>query len=310
MRTTAIDFSIILSTRNRASILDSTIESFSRLRRRNLSVEFLIVDNGSTDETTAVLRRWESTIPLRHWRVETPGKNICLNQAVQHSTGAHLVFTDDDIIADPAWLTSYHQAIQDFPAAVIFGGKITPKFPNNTPSHIRALSTRYPALFSHYDPSPTTTRVEQPPMGPNLMIRREVFESYLYDETIGPAGSNYAMGSETELLLRLQRNEGYAFYYVPDAHVWHVVRPDQIHSDWLLGRAFRSGRGMARAITTKRWQIGGIPWTIWARLFHAKIARILTRREGNNFDAIWRLEKLRGCAYEFSENSKSQRESR
>jgi hypothetical protein len=66
-----------------------------------------------------------------------------------------------------------------------------------------------------------------------------------FDERIGPRGKSYPMGSETEFNLRLARL-GHAAVYVPQATVRHQIRPEQMTRTWLVGRAFREGRGEAR----------------------------------------------------------------
>ena len=53
------------------------------------------------------------------------------------------------------------------------------------------------------------------------------------------------MGSETEFVLRLQK-DGVKAYWVPDAVVEHFVRTRQLGSMWLLRRAVRAGRGNHR----------------------------------------------------------------
>jgi len=48
------------------------------------------------------------------------------------------------------------------------------------------------------------------------------------------------MGSETELLSRLE-SAGYQFIYLPDALIYHQIRPNQMSLDWLKERAYRAG---------------------------------------------------------------------
>ena len=53
---------------------------------------------------------------------------------------------------------------------------------------------------------------------------------------IGPRGSSYPMGSETELLLRLSR-QGHKAWHVQGAVVEHLVRKEQLNKAWILQRA-------------------------------------------------------------------------
>ena len=80
--------------------------------------------------------------------------------------------------------------------------------------------------------------------GPNMMVRRRVFDRGLrFNPDIGPAGTSYVMGSETEFLLRAS-DAGHIAVYVPSALVYHQIRPEQLTHSWICGRAFRVARGL------------------------------------------------------------------
>ena len=294
-------FSIILSTVNRASLLDQTLESVRRAETKDVEIEVVVVDNGSTDETANLLRSWAQRLPLNHFHETRPGKNLCLNRAIRRASGDYFVFTDDDVVVTHQWISALANAASERPSALLFGGKITPLFPFNTPDWIRGLALRYPVLYGYYAPAMATGPVENPPLGANLMVRADVFDRYRYDESIGPAGKSYAMGSETEFLVRVQREEKCDFIYVDEAEVKHVIRPDQIKSEWILGRAHRAGRGMARAITTNRVRLFRVPWTIWVRHLLAMLKTVGKPPASleNYFDVHWNREKLKGCVYEY-----------
>jgi glycosyltransferase involved in cell wall biosynthesis len=295
--------SVILSTRNRAEILARAIESFARLDMTELLVEFIIVDNGSSDQTGEVIRQWSATLPILSWTVEQPGKNRCLNEAVRIATGNLLVFTDDDVIADRQWLQSLKHASLRWPEEHIFGGTVSPLFPAMPPSHVKILSRYYGELFSAYQPSKTEGHILVPPFGPNLMIRKAIFEQFSYDETIGPTDSCYAMGSETELLRRLQMH-GFKYVFVPDAIVHHIIRPDQFNQSWLLDRAYRAGRGSARlrGHSSHHRRNDKMPWYLpikWqARTMLSKANYLLGRRDAA-FKAHWKARRAKGALHEY-----------
>jgi GT2 family glycosyltransferase len=240
-------------------------------------------------------------LKILSWMVKQPGKNRCLNEAVRRASGNLIVFTDDDVIADRQWLRSLTQASTRWPEDDVFGGTIEPLFPRHLPSHVSALSRYYGELYSIYQPSPSEGYVKVPPFGPNLMMRKRIFEKFSYDETIGPSSTCYAMGSETELLLRL-RKEGMKFVFVPDAMVRHSIREEQFGHSWLLERAFRSGRGMARLDRSNHLRIGQIPWHLpikWqARILFSKANSLFGRRDAA-FHALWKARRVEGAIHEY-----------
>jgi len=145
------------------------------------------------------------------------------------------------------------------------------------------------------------SEVVQTVYGPNMAIRASIFASGVrFDSSIGPNGSNYAMGSETELVMRLSR-EGHRAWFVPEAVVAHLVRPEQLQKGWALKRATRWGRGILRIswCSQKLWL--GIPRHLF-RDIPKETASVLGAaiffRQGALLRARWRFNVLWGMAIE------------
>jgi hypothetical protein len=141
--------------------------------------------------------------------------------------------------------------------------------------------------------------------GPNLTIRTSVFElGYRFSESIGPKGSSYAMGSETEFLFRLSE-AGFKAWHVREAVVGHIVRSRQMNMKWLLARAVRFGRGgyrrEAKGPQNGRGRIFGIPRYL-VRMVMVQSLRVggaaLTGDRGKVFRERWALGELIGMATE------------
>ena len=78
------------------------------------------------------------------------------------------------------------------------------------------------------------------------LSRADVFNSgFRFDVSIGPRGTSYAQGSETEFVRRLGKHK-YASWHVHSAEVEHFIRDYQLRKSWILGRAIRFGRGQYR----------------------------------------------------------------
>lgn len=236
--------SVLFATHRRADILEKTLEAFTSVIADTLRWHLVVVDNADDPASQEVLGRYETRLPLT-WLVESrTGKNRALNAALPLLRGDIFVFTDDDVLPDPRWLEELMSAAKRWPEHAIFGGRIVPD---------RALpfDTSEPMIRSAYvisDEYPSDTEIRAGRIwGPNMAIRAAAFRAraVAFDETIGPAGSSYAMGSETELLLRLQAL-GERCMFVPAAVVRHQIRPDQVSLRWLRERCFRAGRGHAR----------------------------------------------------------------
>ncbi len=236
-------FSILFSTRNRADLLHQTLEGISRQSLSQENWQVIVIDNGSRDRTPEVLADWAQKIPLIHMVEPVAGKNRALNKALTAATGDLYLFIDDDILPDANWLLSFSQAVRRWPSDAVFGGAITPLFPPKTPDWIRRFpQTEMQTAYADYHPAENEGPVQLQPFGGNMLLRAQIMKQFTLNEQVGPSGNSYAMGSETELLLRMKA-AGYRFIYVPSANVQHLIRPDQVTVKWLYSRARNSGRG-------------------------------------------------------------------
>jgi L-malate glycosyltransferase len=156
--------------------------------------------------------------------------------------------------------------------------------------------------------SPTLEDGPIPPylvFGPNMAIRASIFQSGTqFDPSIGPSSGNYAMGSESELVARLARQEHEA-WYVGGAVVEHFIRQAQLKKAWVMQRAIRYGRGQYRLSFAEkdksRRLLMGMPRYLRREIYEEGL--LLTKacvsfREEDFFRSRWRLNFLRGKVIE------------
>ena len=93
--------SIITPSFNRAYILHETAESI--FRQTNPNWEWVIVDDGSTDDSWEVINKYaaeDSRVKVFKRDREPKGACTCRNIAVSKATGEFLIFLDtDDLLA-------------------------------------------------------------------------------------------------------------------------------------------------------------------------------------------------------------------
>lgn len=274
------DASIIFATRDRCAQLRQTLDAYQDLDTDGISWELIVVDNCSQDETPDVLRGAAATLPLTPLLETAPGKSRALNKALPKLRGELIVFTDDDALPDPNCLRALLDAAQRWPDEAIFGGRIDPFFPQDTPAWISNPAFRFSVpAYARYAPAAQEGPVRLAPFGPCCAVRRSALGDKRFSDHLGPQPGVYAMGCETDLLKRVAGSE-YQYIYVPGARVRHVVRPDQITLEWLLARAHKLGRGQAYMPGNKKMRgvrYRGVPLTMltallrtWLRynLFH------------------------------------------
>src|SRR5882672_5380621 len=103
--------SLILSAYEQPISLAKVLRGVSRQTRA--PDEVFIADDGSGDETRALIEQWrrEARFPVRHlWHPhEGFRKVILLNRAVADATGQYLVFLDGDCIPHPRFLADHER---------------------------------------------------------------------------------------------------------------------------------------------------------------------------------------------------------
>jgi glycosyltransferase involved in cell wall biosynthesis len=102
---TGPEVSIVVSSYNRAGRLDGVVRSL--LAQRDVDLEAVVVDNGSTDDTWAVLQRLEAELDdprLRLVRREVnAGPSGGRNAGWRAARGVVVAFTDDDCVPHDDW---------------------------------------------------------------------------------------------------------------------------------------------------------------------------------------------------------------
>jgi glycosyltransferase involved in cell wall biosynthesis len=295
---------VLLATRNRDRTLRDVLEAYCRLQAPPSWWKLVVVDNGSTDETAQVLASFTNQLPLQSVREPKPGKNFALNAGLQLVEGDLTVLTDDDAFPREDWLLQLRKAADTQANYAMFGGVVLPRWEAPPPRWIEWVNQA--AVYTLTDPSLREGTVDAKEIyGPNMAIRTSVFkEGVRFDTAIGPSGSSYPMGSETELVLRLA-SQGRKAWHVQSAVVEHFIRAEQLKKDWVLERAIRFGRGQYRLYNadgrnaTLRWR--GVPLYLFRKML--KQAALMTAgwiafQHETLFRAHWRLNVFRGEAHE------------
>lgn len=232
-------FSIILCTRDRASALRETLASLSALAVPEAGpVELVIVDNGSSDETAAVIEAFRpEALRVQAVAAPHPGKARALNRGLDRATGEILLFTDDDVRVPPDWVEGLTRPIRRDGADAVVGG-------------VRLADTLNPATMTpqtrgllagtdgQIDPHRPARLV-----GANMAVHRRVFDRISgFDVALGPGG----LGFEEDTLLGLQMMQaGMRVAGALDVVVAHCPDPNRTQRAALQSIVERIGRSDA-----------------------------------------------------------------
>jgi len=132
-------------TRNRAADLAEMLDSLTRQVR--LPDEVLVVDNGSTDDTQAVLERFGERLPLRATTLAEASIPKARNRVIEQAAHEIISFIDDDCIAEPGWLAAVERGFLRADNVGIVGGWVWHE-PAARPSTV----DNYYQVFHHTKP--------------------------------------------------------------------------------------------------------------------------------------------------------------
>lgn len=154
------DVTVILCTLNRSALLMSALQKVAAVIRGNApaKVELLVVDNGSTDETPAVIQSFIAENPdISAHTVREPKRGLATarNAGMRHGQGRILMFCDDDAELAPDFFTVLLRLFANDRAPVMRGGRVLLGNPEDLPYTIKTetepavYNGRYPGGFIH-----------------------------------------------------------------------------------------------------------------------------------------------------------------
>lgn len=90
--------SILTATYNRAGFLEKLYQSIIKNLESGLEVEWLIMDDGSQDETPNVVEKFikEEKVQIKYYAQENQGKMAAINNLMEHTTGDLIIDCDSD----------------------------------------------------------------------------------------------------------------------------------------------------------------------------------------------------------------------
>ncbi len=206
----------------------------------------IAVDNASSDGTGNVLRSYAGRLPITVLSEPVKGKNRGLNQALDRADGDFYVFTDDDVVVPADWLVQWRATADAHPDFDLFAGNTRALWPYEPPRRL-LNGINVNVCYAGHEGMAEGPCDAASMYGTNMATRASAFrDNVRFDVTIGPDGStNYAMGSDTELAVRLG-SQGLKCWFATAPTVEHIVPPAHLEPLWILGRGYRWGRGLAR----------------------------------------------------------------
>jgi glycosyltransferase involved in cell wall biosynthesis len=208
---------------------------------KHVSMEIIVIDNNSSDDTEQVVRRFasESSVKLSYCFEARQGVAKARNRAVRESRGEYLGFLDDECTVRADWIEVAVAAIEEFHPLIIGGPYTGAVLPGNVPAWFKReygdayfLAYRFKRGFqAHFQVSEG-----------NLFLHRKVFETQQFDEGLGMKGGELKLGEGPDLQERvLMDNPGALAFYEPNLEVAHFILPQKMRLSYHARRMMESG---------------------------------------------------------------------
>jgi len=234
----ALDLSVVICTRNRAQSLCQLLDCLASDDREGIHFEVVVVDNGDSDKTRAVVQPYDGALNLRYFVETRPGKCHAMNRALDEGgLGEIVAFLDDDLSLEPGWLRGVKSGCERWPDHDIFSGRSHVVFPDDVSIPSWATSERFSGwAFSVNDPGTTDHEMRRGfwPSGNHFWIRSRALGSRrrFPDLWILP---------EPGLILGLQE-DGYKGAWIGNVVAGHRIQPHLLDRGTVLLRMAQFGR--------------------------------------------------------------------
>jgi N-acetylglucosaminyl-diphospho-decaprenol L-rhamnosyltransferase len=301
-----IDLSVIILSWNTCGLLEKCLDALVRFGK-GIPVEILVVDNGSTDGSQAMVSDKFPEVCL-YQSEENLGFSRGNNRGIDLTSGAYVLLLNSDAFITEGALAALMRIIEQHPKAGIVGAQLV-----NPDGSFQASHSLFPGLwqefliltglgrffFGRYYPSRGPEVKKGPQIvdyveGACLLVRREAIES------AGRLSNDFFMYAEEVDWCFAMNKTGWEVWYQPDARIIHLGggsshnRRTSREGDLYRSRVifFRKNHGPFKAFILK-WMI--VVSVGIKNIFHS-IVRFLSRGKKGRIIIPFHdvLEKMRG----------------
>jgi glycosyltransferase involved in cell wall biosynthesis len=239
---------------NAAPVLERTMQSV--LAQQGVDLEYLVLDGGSTDGTTDLLRRYETR--LTNWSSE-PDRGIydAMNKGLRRATGEIIAFLNaDDVYVHDRVLAAVVAEFANPTVGAVYGDLYYVGADDRT--------TRYWQSQPYSDRFFATGHA---PPHLAFFARRELLLQ------VGGFRLDLTLAADYELMFKALHTNGYVFRYLPAVLVRMRAGGASNNGWWSMWRGMRE-------ISTA-WRVNGYqpPWLLWPRILYRRLLQTTTSHD-------------------------------
>lgn len=225
-------YSVIIPAYNAVRTLEKCLVSLSNQSLSNEDYEVIVVDDGSTDRTPDIIKRF----PVKYFWQPNQGPASARNNGAREAHGDIILFTDADCVPQHSWIEEMVKPFNDQKIIAVKGAYKTDQ---------KSLTARFAQIefeerFEMLKRADSIDMVDTYSAG----FRKSVFLSLGGFDPSFPVANN----EDTDLSYKMSK-AGYRMVFNPQAIVYHLNHPDSIKRYARL----KFWRGYWRMIVYKRY---------------------------------------------------------
>lgn len=246
-----IDFSIVICTHNRASMLADCIESLLNQTVDKNRFEMIIVDNNSTDNTEETAKELvKNHNNIKYFKESIIGYSAPRNCGWKNASGDIIAYIDDDEIAAPDWLESIEKTFRIEEKPDIVGGIYLIKYDVTPPEW---FSDSMGGTNNNRQKGLLNQRADCYLAGGNIAFKKEVLEKLNgFSNDFDMKDGFLMMGEDTDICQRA-KNAGFKLFYDPEIKIYHRMNENNYNIEKRKLKAKRTGM-------TARFVLGRLPF--------------------------------------------------
>ncbi len=237
-----IDISLVILTYNRREALRRCLDSITAMKKGELSVEVIVVDDGSEIDNLPVVSQFTESLGVTYFKKDNQGVASTRNFGLRKSRGRLIGFIADDYILPENYLLDVVDFHENYPEAWVITHNIRP----TGPSVFRYVQRLYYQLtllqrFDSRDLNKELVKSFDLPPSRGAVFRREIFEA------LGYFNEDFLTGEDGEFGMRMT-SKGIPVYFFPKKFIEHFEEKDL---RGYLDQRIRYGRSFYRAVLAR-----------------------------------------------------------
>lgn len=246
------DISIVIPTRNRASLLAKTLPSYANQTYPSEFFEIIVVDNASEDNTANVVNALatSSKVRIKYMEERNIGLHHARHSGAKAANSELILYGEDDIVASEKLVEEMMSCFSDNKIAAV-GGRIDALWEIEPPSWlIDFVGTQYLGLLNLGE-GVFQLSDKQYVCGGNFCIRKKILFDVKGFNPDGFSRDKMHLRGDGEIgLLKKMHKKNYRILYNNNAFVQHMISEERISLPYVKKRF--SNEGISASFTAAR----------------------------------------------------------